>query len=158
MFINILKARIHRYAPKEMPEIEKNEAHIRLMNSLWYAAKTIRNISIPVFLGVAGFYILPGLAGGETFLAALKRLFEADFAFCLSIFSAIQLTVAWYIRRSIKQYFHYMRVREIMFIPEIADMIDRSNAGVDMFEGLREPEEKKGKDANSPPDDKGGKS
>jgi hypothetical protein len=34
-------------------------------------------------------------------------------------------------------------------------MIDRSNAGVDMFEGLREPEKK---DAKSLPDDKGGES
>jgi hypothetical protein len=48
-----------------------------------------------------------------------------------------------------------MRVREIMFILEIADMIDRGSAGVDMFEGLREPEKKKEKDTKSLPDDKG---
>lgn len=140
MFINILKARIHRFAPKEMPEIEKNEAHIRLMNSLWYAAKTIRNITIPALTGVAGFYVLRGLLAGDTLFSALKSLFNADFAFCQALFSAIQLLIAWYIRRSIKQYFHYMRVREIMFILEIADTVSR-NTGIDMFEGL-EPEKK----------------
>ncbi|MDR1251375.1 MAG: hypothetical protein LBK62_04320, partial [Treponema sp.] len=52
MFINILKARIHRFAPEEMPGIEKNEAHIRLMNSLWYAARSIVIIAVPVLLAV----------------------------------------------------------------------------------------------------------
>ncbi|MDR0584060.1 MAG: hypothetical protein LBG57_06920 [Treponema sp.] len=140
MFINILKVRIHQFAPSEMPEIEKNEAHIRLMNSLWYAAKTIRNISIPVLISTTAFYILRVLLTGKPFLASLKSLFDADFAFCLTAFSAIQLLVAWYIRRSIKQYFHYMRVREIMFLLEIADTITR-HGDIDIFEGL-EPDKK----------------
>jgi hypothetical protein len=140
-FINILKTRIHRYAPEEMPEIEKNEAHIRLMNSLWYAAKAIRNIAIPVLIGVAGFYILRGLLTGKTFFESLKTLFTTDFAFCLALFSGIQLLIAWYIRRSIKQYFHYMRVREILFLLEIANTVSQST-GRDLFEGL-EPDKKK---------------
>jgi hypothetical protein len=145
-FVNILKARIHRYAPEEMPQIEKNEAHIRLMNSLWYAAKTIRNIAVPVLAGVAGFYILRGLAGGGTFPESLKSLLDTDFAFCLALFSTVQLLIAWYIRRSIKQYFHYMRVRELLFLLEIADTVNRSMDDKDMFEGLepdkKEPENK----------------
>jgi hypothetical protein len=56
-------------------------------------------------------------------------------AFCLTVFSGIQLGIASYIRRSIKQYFHYMRVREILFLLEIADTVNRST-GRDMFEGL----------------------
>jgi hypothetical protein len=140
MFINILKARIHRYAPEEMPEIEKNEAHIRLMNSLWYAAKTIRNITAPVFTGVIVSYISSGLIEGKTFFESLKNLLNTDFAFSVALFSAIQLLIAWYIRRSIRQYFHYMRVREIMFILEIADTISR-HTEINIFEGL-EPEKK----------------
>jgi hypothetical protein len=134
-FINILKARIHRYAPEEMPEIEKNEAHIRLMNSLWYAAKAIRNIAVPVFTGVIGSYIAAGLTAGKTFFETFKDLLNTDFAFSLILFSGIQLLIAWYIRRSIRQYFHYMRVREILFLLEIADTIDRTT-NADMFYGL----------------------
>jgi hypothetical protein len=141
-FINILKARIHRYAPEEMPEIEKNEAHIRLMNSLWYAAKAIRNIALPLFTGIIGFYVVAGLIAGRTFLEILKDLIKTDFAFCLALFSGIQLLIAWYIRRSIRQYFHYMRVREILFLLEIADTISRST-DIDIFEGL-EPDKKRG--------------
>jgi hypothetical protein len=142
-FINILKSRIQTYAPQEMPVIEKNEAHIRLMNSLWYAAKSIRNISIPVLAGITGFYIAAGRMAGETFLASLNNLPKSGFAFGLALFSALQLTIACYIRRSIKQYFHYMRVREILYILEIADTIDRYNDGIDMFAGLEPPPEKK---------------
>jgi hypothetical protein len=140
MFINILKARLHHYAPLEMPEIEKNEAHIRLMNSLWYVAKAIRNIAIVVLPGVAALFVLYLLADPSPDgapLSFLEKLFSSDFSFCLVLFSVIQLCISWYIRRSIKQYFHYMRVREIMFILEIADTVSRST-DINMFEGLGE--------------------
>jgi hypothetical protein len=45
-FINILKIRIHFYAPEQMQEILKNEAHIRLMNSVWYVTKSIKYVAI----------------------------------------------------------------------------------------------------------------
>jgi hypothetical protein len=142
MFINILKVRLHHYAPLEMPEIEKNEAHIRLMNSLWYVAKAIKNIAIWVLTGiglaVVAFVLCLRLSPPENVVRLfLNKLFFSDFIFCLALFSVIQLVISWYIRRSIKQYFHYMRVREIMFILEIADTVSRST-GIDMFEGLWE--------------------
>jgi hypothetical protein len=136
-FINILKIRIHRYAPEEMPEIEKNEAHIRLMNSLWYAAKSIRNITILMLMVATGLYVRPDLIARYNIISSGSIAFREDFAFCLGLFSIIQLIIAWYIRRSIKQYFHYMRVREIMFILEIADTVSRFT-GKDLFVGLKE--------------------
>jgi hypothetical protein len=137
MFINRLKSRIHQITPGEMPGIEKNEAHIRLMNSLWYAAKSIRNISVPVLLAGVLFCI-------RDFIPAFRHIIAGNggsnyFTSFLVFFSVIQLGIATYIRRSIKQYFHYMRVREIMFILEIADTIDRTT-DIDMFAGLSEPE------------------
>jgi hypothetical protein len=141
MFINILKARIHRFAPEEMPEIEKNEAHIRLMNSLWYAAKSIRNISGAVLLaGIVGFYVMWRFWGRS--FQSLNDLINTNFILGLMFFSVLQLIISYYIRRSIKQYFHYMRVREIMFILEIADIVNRTG-DVDMFAGLEPPQKKK---------------
>jgi hypothetical protein len=145
MFINILKSRIHAYAPEEMPVIEKNEAHVRLMNSLWYAAKSIARITYVILAVLIVFYLGHDSKFGKPFFQVVREInaispsaavwFKPDFAFCLGVFSIIQLAIAWYIKRSIKQYFHYMRVREIMFILEIADTIDRTT-NADMFYGL----------------------
>ncbi|MDR2053197.1 MAG: hypothetical protein LBP80_07270 [Treponema sp.] len=150
-FINRLKCRIHIFAPKEMLEIEKNEAHIRLMNSLWYAAKSIRNISAAAFLAAAVFYIkrdFTALAGDPAaYIVSLVDSFihiennaqvpscPPNFSHLLAFFLAVEFAIAFYIRRSIKQYFHYMRVREIVFILEIADTIGRVT-GIDMFKEL----------------------
>jgi hypothetical protein len=149
MFVNILKARIHRLAPEEMPGIEKNEAHIRLMNSLWYAAKSIMIITVPVFLAVITFYNWHDLIYARNFIFAGDREFRQDFAFCLAFFSVIQFMIAAYIRRSIKQYFHYMRVREIVFLLEIADTITRERK-IDMFEGLKKQDTKEPETALPP--------
>jgi hypothetical protein len=57
------------------------------------------------------------------------------------------LSLAGYIRRSIKQYVHYMRVREILFLLEIADTVSR-NTGKNIFAGLepgKKPDKKEGK-------------
>jgi hypothetical protein len=48
------------------------------------------------------------------FKALGENLFKTNFIFCPLFFSVLQFPIATYIRRSIKQYFHYMRVREIM--------------------------------------------
>jgi hypothetical protein len=126
-----------------MPGIEKNEAHIRLMNSLWYVAKAVRNIIVVSVgaLALGGLYGLSGLPLGNALRSFLGKLFSSDFSSCLILFSLIQLFISWYIRRSIKQYFHYMRVREIMFILEITHTVSRST-GINMFEGLGEDKNK----------------
>jgi hypothetical protein len=144
-FINILKSRIQTYAPQEMPVIEKNEAHIRLMNSLWYAAKSIVFITYVAFAVVLCFYLWHDFIFRYNFIKfdpLCKVQFKQDFAFSLGFFSIAQFAIAKYIRRSIKQYFHYMRVREILYILEIADTIDRYNDDIDMFAGLKPPPEK----------------
>jgi hypothetical protein len=134
-FINRLKSRINHYAPAEMQVIEKNEAHIRMMNSLWYAAKSIRNICLLIFPIIIALYTLNELTSVFRYIFPSSCGFANDVTFFLVFFSLVQLCVAGYIRRSIKQYFHYMRDREIMFILEIADTISRKT-GIDMFEGM----------------------
>jgi hypothetical protein len=121
-----------------MPGIEKNEAHIRLMNSLWYAARSIVIIAVPVLLAVIAFYNVHDPLYSHNVIFSGEGEFRQDFTFCLAFFSAIQLLIALYIQRSIKQYFHYMRVREIVFLLEIADTVSRET-GTDLFEGLMEP-------------------
>jgi hypothetical protein len=134
-FINRLKSRINHYAPEEMPVIEKNEAHIRLMNSLWYAAKSIKNICLLIFPLIFALHTRNKVISVLKFIFLGGGGFKDNFAFFLVFFSLVQLFIALYIRRSIKQYFHYMRDREIMFILEIADTISRET-GIDMFKGL----------------------
>jgi hypothetical protein len=42
MFINLLKIRLHYMVPLKCGEIVRNEAHIRMMSSVWYAASALR--------------------------------------------------------------------------------------------------------------------
>jgi hypothetical protein len=134
-FINRLKSRINRYAPGEMTVVEKNEAHIRLMNSLWYAAKSIRNICLIIFPAIIALHTRDNAIAVVKFMFVGGKALTNDFTLFLLFFSLLQLCIAGYIRHSIKQYFHYMRDREIMFILEIADTIERET-GIKMFEGL----------------------
>jgi hypothetical protein len=128
VFINILKARIHLYKPSELPEIVKNEAHLRLVNSLWYAAKSIRFISVIFF----AFGILGVLFKGhvwkyiEIIFNPTSKL-NTEYALFLCLFVLVQFFIGLYIRRSIKKYFHYLRVREIVYVLEIASMLETEN-------------------------------
>jgi hypothetical protein len=92
-----------------MQEIIKNEAHARLMNSLWYTAKSIRFIAILSL-------------NASALIGLLSVTVKTDFVFKLSylFFFLILFFIANYIRRSIKQYFHYLRVREIVSVLETA--------------------------------------
>ena len=41
MFLNILKIRLQLAAADKCGEIVRNEAHVRMMSSVWYAARAV---------------------------------------------------------------------------------------------------------------------
>jgi hypothetical protein len=60
-FINQLKTRIHFFYPESTFNIIKNEAHIRLASSMWYASKYILSLfyhSLPIFILYIAFVLL----------------------------------------------------------------------------------------------------
>jgi hypothetical protein len=143
--------------PSEMPEIIKNEAHARLMNSLWFAAKSLMRISwfvlaycilrawfVPVLMNILARY--ESTTRLVRALESIKR--EDSYFLLLALVSLLHIIAAWYIKRSIRQCFHYLRVREIVFVLETAYTINcryqNQNIDINIFHGLKENGTNKG--------------
>jgi len=122
MFINILKIRINHFAPSQNSDIVKNEAHIRLVSSLWYAT-----IWIIYFSVLSGFVIS---------LAILMK--GASWNIQIFIVSAgwisLQTILSLSILFSIRKFFHYQRVREIVYVLETASLVEKKFPSIFEFE------------------------
>jgi hypothetical protein len=57
MFINVLKIRLQYSVPEKCGEIVRNEAHVRMMSSVWYACKALQKL----FFCVVGAAFIPML-------------------------------------------------------------------------------------------------
>lgn len=107
MFINILKIRLHLFIPDLCVDLVRNEAHVRMMSSLWYAGRALRRFAL--LLLVPPIVLWP-------FNTAV---FWKDFA-GFSLLSASLYTAAFWLQRSIVKSFHYQRVREVVYVLEMA--------------------------------------
>lgn len=107
MFINLLKIRLQYLIPEKCKEIVRNEAHVRMATSMWYATNWLIQICL---IGMAVFVI---------------TLFSAKFVFDLIMFLNIAANLlvflfTLFIRTQIENYIHYLRVREIVYVLETA--------------------------------------
>ncbi len=110
-FINILKTRLSFACPDKCGTITRNEAHIRLMSSVWYMCRYL------AWLAVIGF--------GVSAVASLLLLLTAEKSDLMRFFPLCMLSGTVYIgvraaRRIIERFFHYQRVREVIFVLETA--------------------------------------
>jgi hypothetical protein len=123
MFINILKVRLLALYPRMSRDIIRNEAHVRLATSVWYAVTTLLILSILVLLttGIAGARLL-----GSPMNASL--FFPSSFAALLLVFCAMM-------RLHLRKCIHYMRVREVIYVLETAHLAE-SLAGELLFQDL----------------------
>ncbi len=113
-FINMLKARLGYALPDKCGHITRNEAHIRLMSSVWYMARLVQGLAVlSIVLVVLG---APTVCG--RFPGSAGRVWEVS-APCLGVLFLIVLTM-WYVRAGIEQNLHYQRVREILYVLETA--------------------------------------
>ncbi len=44
-FVNIMKTRLHFHYPEHYGQIARNEAHVRLASSIWYASRTLTYVA-----------------------------------------------------------------------------------------------------------------
>lgn len=102
-FINEKKLIIKAYSDKLYFEIARNEAHIRLMSSLWYMSFTSVILSVVAIFALVQNHAPANEADGPIFVAAAS---------------------AWVIL-VINGFFHYQRVREIVFVLEIWNIVSR---------------------------------
>lgn len=113
MFINLLKVRLHYTVPQKCGDIVRNEAHIRMMSSVWYAASALQQLcyvaTVPAILSV-----IPGVVAH-----GWKRP-EALGVLTFLLFLGILFFGAETLRLTIRKFFHYQRVREIVYVLKTA--------------------------------------
>jgi hypothetical protein len=122
MFINILKVRLQFSNQKECNEIIRNEAHIRMMSSVWYAALQLEQVYLVLLFLLLILSPLDNTAKSPGFKTTLILL-------------VVLLAGAEWLRRMIITFLHYQRVREIVYVLETADTA-RRNGQANIFEGL----------------------
>lgn len=120
-YINILKIRLQFHCPERCRAIVRNEAHIRLTSSAWYACGALQWLALP-FLGLA-----------LLISAILIFGFAADFYSLWFLAAAIAWPAAIplccrALRRWIEEVFHYQRLRETIFVLETAFLAFRNDA------------------------------
>ena len=111
MFINLLKIRLVALKPDMSRTIIRNEAHVRLATSVWYAS------TILIFL--SGFILLLlGIVRCFNNAVGSNLFISASFAVALLLFC---LGMQHHLRKCI----HYMRVREVIYVLETAYIVDK---------------------------------
>lgn len=109
-FINTLKIRLQFYHPDKINNIIKNEAHIRLMSSIWHLLKYIKKISL--------FCVIINLL---IFSIGIIWIIKSIPYMLISLFlSTLIFFITLLGKREIESFFHYQRVREIFYVLETA--------------------------------------
>jgi hypothetical protein len=125
-FINFLKIRLFFHFPDRGGQLTRNEAHVRLMSSIWYAARTLTWMalaSMTIAVVAAYLFSVPGV-GWEW-----GRLTGAVLS------SSVVLVLVLWARRVIERFLHYQRVREVLFVLETAFVAARERPEIldDLF-------------------------
>jgi hypothetical protein len=170
MFINILKIRMQWVAPRKCGELVRNEAHCRMMSSIWYAANAVFTVfcvsALPVLAAVWRLHPnleslnaaqqCPSPGDAQTCFAisdAQKCLYLAqcyhDVAVYLAVASFAFLSALW-LKRHVEDRFHYQRVKEVVYVLETAFCL--ANSGhPEILENLPEPPKSEKKDEKALP-------
>lgn len=110
MFINILKIRLADLAPSLGRDIVRNEAHVRLATSVWYASTTLMAL-----VGVCAF-VLVAAAFYSHFDSNITVPHEPFNNTMAALF--IVLALCLLMRHQLRKCIHYMRVREVVYFME----------------------------------------
>ena len=115
-YINVLKARLLFCYPDSCGQIVRNEAHIRLASSSWFAARTTARTC----LLCVGLIALAGVRAWRTDPDSLALAVTIPAVACLAV-----TVVASHIQRKVEYFIHYQRVREAVWVLETAWTADR---------------------------------
>jgi hypothetical protein len=126
-FINALKIRLEFSFPENYGTIARNEAHIRLMTSMWYASKLLLYLSLA---GLAAGLIAAWHAGGES-----GNWYNPQTSVVVLPLGVMAL--CWLGKLGIERSLHYQRVREAVFVLETAHWASKQNRR--LFDGLDSP-------------------
>lgn len=110
MFINILKIRLLSMLPDMSRDIIRNEAHVRLATSVWYASSAL------LYLAMLVLAILAAIA------VVFVRSDLGSTLFVANIFAILLLLFCFAMRHHLRKCIHYMRVREVIYVLETAHL------------------------------------
>ena len=110
MYVNIIKIRINCLYPDLSTDLIRNEAHVRLATSVWYASSVL--LVFAVFALV--LQLLALLANWAYCVVFLLSIIIIVFiiVFCVSILHFLNKCI------------HYMRVREVIYVLEVANVVE----------------------------------
>jgi len=113
MCINNLKVRLRFLVDEKDKGITKNEAHVMMSTSIWYSSSLMMGISFAaLFLVIVSAAVDFSLIKGADLYGTIGFDFIVG---CLSL----------YMKNSIEKPIHYMRVREVVRVLEVADLAER---------------------------------
>jgi hypothetical protein len=102
--MNILKDNIRFYLPDKYFTIARNEAHVRLSSSIWYAMRYLFRVSgITLILASVTLYYFSGKNPNH-------------FCYFYIVFCILVIICAGFVKREIQKVLFYQRIREIVFI------------------------------------------
>ena len=113
-YINKLKLHVELGSPYAYRALVRNEAHIRLTNTVWHGSILIR------YCSMFGIFVASILV--VFLLATQDQSFPLHVVlmFCISafVFPALVLLVSEFIRINVEKIFHWQRLRELFFVFE----------------------------------------
>lgn len=107
-FMNVLKDNIRFYLPDKYYTIARNEAHIRLSSSVWFAMKYLMAISLLSTIATALIWLVlekKDISGEKIYF------YRMYMSFTIMVFISSII-----IKRQIQKFLFYQRIREIVFI------------------------------------------
>ncbi|HEY5961831.1 MAG TPA: hypothetical protein VIV60_34970 [Polyangiaceae bacterium] len=113
VYINALKIRLMQHYPDCCRQIVHNEAHVRLASGTWYVAGTLRLTSQFSLLLVIGSNAVSARTGIHPFFSGL-----AGSQFWTLVLILAVLYISGFLRRRIEGFFHYQRMREVLYVLE----------------------------------------
>lgn len=118
MFVNLLKIRLQFLVPGKCKDIVRNEAHVRMATSVWYATRWVMAACV-----IALVLIL---------VACLRSMFHEINHTLLGVFAfdLLVLFIAAIMKLKIEKFLHYLRVREVVYVLETAYFANTN--GIDM--------------------------
>ena len=124
-FMNVIKVRLEFLFPYQYIRIQRNEAHVRLMSSMWYASKSLIVASIiGSIIGGVCIFLFWRTSGSGWPIPYIGSL----------VLPVAVLALAIYFKGKVESFLHYQRIREIVFILEAAYVAKKLHPDFDFFE------------------------
>ena len=118
-FINVLKIRLKFLYPEDCGIIIRNEAHVRLASSAWYAGRLINLFSCISIVALIVIILICLYFGAVMDIAFLLKRYSFSIGTVL-VLQCLMAIFGYLLKIHIEKFLHYQRQREIVHVLETA--------------------------------------